>query len=134
LVGAAGFGYALAAALLIIAIGLGAWGLSRGGGNEEVIYASASADGASLQLTYIREDGLAVLDVELPAPPDGSVYQAWQVRDGVPVSMGVLDIHSGHVPLLADLTGATAVALSVEPAGGSQSPTSDPVLTASLDG
>jgi anti-sigma-K factor RskA len=128
----AGLGYALAAALLVIAAGLGAWGLSRGGDDSGVILATASEDGHSLQITYVKGEHLAVLAVDLAALPEGETYQAWQIVNGAPVSVGVLDTHSGRVAFTADLDNATAIALSVEPLGGSQSPTTTPILVTEL--
>lgn len=69
----------------------------------------------------------------LPAPPRGKVYQAWTLRDGasqmtpsvtfVPNSAGVAVVsipgNNAHV---------AAVAVSVEPDGGSKQPTSKPTF------
>jgi anti-sigma-K factor RskA len=129
-----GFAYAVAAAMLALAIGLGAWGLSRddGGGNEDVIVAQSSQSGASMQVTYVPSEKVAVMDVNLPALPPGRVYQAWRIDGGAPVSLGVVETNSGSVAMHADLEGATAVAISVEPTGGSSAPTTNPVLVAEL--
>jgi len=132
LLSAAGLGYALAAALLVIAAGLGAWGLSRGGDESGVILATTSEDGRSLQLTYVKDEHLAVFTVDLDAPPEGHTYQAWQIVDGAPVSVGILSAHAGQVAFIADLDAASAVALSVEPLGGSQAPTTTPILVTEL--
>ena len=128
----AGFGYAIAAALLVVAAGLGAWGLSRGGGDSGVVLASTTEGGQSLQVTYIKDEHLAVLDVDLSAPPEGQTYQAWQIVDGSPVSVGVLNTHAGQVAFSADLDSASAIALSVEPLGGSEAPTTTPILVTAL--
>jgi anti-sigma-K factor RskA len=53
-------------------------------------------------------------------------YQVWRMHDGKPTSVGLL----GHGPGLLyvdDLDGADAFAITVEPAGGSDQPTSDPI-------
>ena len=128
-----GFGYALAAALLVVAIGLGAWGISRGGGSSDNVVLATTTQGAdSLQVTYVHDQHLAVLNVSLEAPPEGHTYQAWQIVDGAPVSVGVLDTHNGQVAFSADLDRASAVALSVEPDGGSTAPTTTPILVTAL--
>jgi anti-sigma-K factor RskA len=128
---AAGLGYALAAALLVVAAGLGAWGLSRGGDEDVTVVASRDGEN-SLQLTYLRDQQLAVLDVDLSEPPEGQTYQAWQIVEGAPVSIGVLDTNSGQVAFSADLDDASAIALSVEPLGGSAAPTTTPILVTEL--
>jgi anti-sigma-K factor RskA len=61
----------------------------------------------------------------LPAPPAGKSWQLWALVDGVPQSMGVIPDGASpaellSVPFIAD---AQAFAISLEPAGGSASPT-----------
>ena len=118
--------------LEITPIGLGAWGLSRGD-DSDVVVTATSAGEASLEVTYIESRRLAVIDIEAPLLPEGMAYQAWQMRDGVPVSLGVLDAGPGRFALQADLAGAEAIAISVEPAAGSAAPTTTPILIASLE-
>jgi anti-sigma-K factor RskA len=131
---AAWFGYALAAALLVLAVGLGAWGASRDGSGEDVQVLTTQDATGSLRLTYLPQQGLGVIDVELPAVAEGQAYQAWGIdAEGNAESLGVLPAASGRVALDGDLRGATAVALSVEPAGGSVAPTSDPILVTALN-
>ncbi|HLI95285.1 MAG TPA: anti-sigma factor [Candidatus Baltobacteraceae bacterium] len=70
---------------------------------------------------------------ELPAPPRGKVYQAWTQHEGaahmspsvtfVPNRGGV-----AVVPIPVDASTVTAVAVSVEPDGGSKQPTSTPTF------
>lgn len=59
------------------------------------------------------------------APPEGSVYQLWAMTDSGPVSVGVMrksgDTYSS---LVGELSGANALAVTVEPRGGSTLPTS----------
>jgi len=74
---------------------------------------------------------------DLPPPPRGKVYQAWTLPKGSkdmapsvtfePDSQGV-----AIVALPADARITTAVAVSVEPEGGSKQPTSKPVLVVPL--
>ena len=74
--------------------------------------------------------GRAVLvTTDLPAPPDGLVYQAWldQPISGR-VSAGLLPSRPDQtVALQGDAATAKAAAITLEPAGGSSSPTSDPI-------
>ncbi len=74
----------------------------------------------------------------IPKPPHGKVYQAWTLAKGsktmapsltfVPDSQGSAVV---ALPVNADVT--SAVAVSVEPEGGSKAPTSKPVVVQSLD-
>ncbi len=128
-----GFAYAVAAAMLALAVGVGAWGLSRDGGNGDVIVAQSSTGDASMQVTYVPDQKVAVMEVDLPPLPTGRVYQAWRIDGGSPVSLGLVETNTGSVAMVGDLEGASAVALSVEPAGGSPAPTTNPILIATLE-
>jgi anti-sigma-K factor RskA len=132
---AAWFGYAMAAALLAVAIGLGAWGASRGDGDGDIVVLAATSDAAgTLQLTYLPAHGLGVIEVDLEDLDAEHDYQAWRLdENGNAISLGVLPTTHGRVALDGDLTGATLVALSIEPAGGSPSPTSNPLLVTALN-
>jgi len=78
-------------------------------------------------------EGRAVLVPDrLPEPGAGKTYQMWYVPpQGNPVSAGLL---AGTAPTLLEGSGqdAAAVALSVEPTGGSPQPTTTPVLVIPL--
>jgi anti-sigma-K factor RskA len=73
----------------------------------------------------------------LPAPPKGKVYQAWTLRTGatrmspsvtfVPNMGGV-----AVVPIPVDASSIAAVAVSIEPDGGSKQPTSAPTFVLKL--
>lgn len=73
----------------------------------------------------------------LPPPPKGKVYQAWTLRTGsakmspsvtfVPNSSGV-----AVVPVPVNASSVVAVAVSVEPDGGSKQPTSKPTFVLKL--
>jgi anti-sigma-K factor RskA len=81
-----------------------------------------------MKVIYLPDDDVVVLDVNLPDAPPNSVYQAWQISDGQPVSLGLLEANQGATAFAANLGNATAVAISVEPPGGSQAPTTTPIL------
>ncbi len=62
----------------------------------------------------------------LPEPPTGKQYQLWAIVDGAPVSAGVFDVASevGSLQALsAQIAQASAFAITLEPQGGSPSPT-----------
>ncbi|QHT57341.1 hypothetical protein GXP71_15515 [Cellulomonas sp. H30R-01] len=86
------------------------------------------ADGGDV--TAILTDTRAVFTAEnLPAPEDGRVYQLWVVREGQPLSAGVMTSDDGTVRQFADdFAPGDALAVTVEPAGGSAQPTSDPIV------
>jgi len=84
-----------------------------GNGATATIYRSVSLGKAALVTSH------------LPAAPDGKVYQLWlQNSQGHMVDAGLLK-GSGHreVVLSGDASNATAAGITVEPAGGSETPT-----------
>jgi hypothetical protein len=69
---------------------------------------------------------MAVDTHELPDPGAGRVYQLWAVHGDETVSAGVLsDLDKGAAMGMPPED--TSVALTIEPAGGSEQPTSDPL-------
>jgi anti-sigma-K factor RskA len=126
-----GFAYGLAAAVLAVAIGLGAWGLSRGGG-EDVLTAQAQSGGnLSMRVVFTPDENVAVVTVDLPPLPEGQVYQAWNLEESAVVSLGFLP-NQGTVAFEGDLARMKSVAISVEPAGGSPAPTTEPILVSTF--
>jgi hypothetical protein len=72
-------------------------------------------------------DEMAVDTRDLPALDDGHVYQIWAVHDGAMKSAAVLtDLEAGAAMGLP--APATEVAVTVEPRGGSQQPTTAPIV------
>jgi anti-sigma-K factor RskA len=127
-----------AAAAVVLAVGLGVtqpWADDLGPA-EQVMQAddaiSASidlADGATA--TVVHSDSLdsSVISTEdMPPPPDGSVYQLWYAEDGSFTSAGLMGEGSEQtVQLEGDSRAADGVGITVEPDGGSQQPTSEPI-------
>ena len=106
--------------------------VAPGGGQEEVRNSSEPPRGEVIRL----EDDRAVLIAEnLPAEPEDKVCQTWLLRDGVPEPAGTFESREGGItaaPIEGSLEGAAAVAVTVEPAGGSSAPTDDPLLSTNL--
>ncbi|WFP16852.1 anti-sigma factor domain-containing protein [Citricoccus muralis] len=76
-------------------------------------------------------DGTGVLTGRsVPSPGEERAYQLWTIDgDDAPASHGLVEIHDGRVLMPLDGVPAGAVvALTVEPAGGSEQPTTDPIL------
>jgi anti-sigma-K factor RskA len=142
-----------AAVVLVFAAGIGGYRLgndsaSTGGGTETAdgltsILASEDAtlvdfegqDGLSARLVYSEtSQGAVVVADSLPSPPQGSTYELWKIRDGAPVSAGLFTPRDGTVrtPVDAELSSGDTVAVTIEPAGGSESPTMPIVLSAQV--
>ena len=71
----------------------------------------------------------------LPNPPEGKVYQIWSLKLSptlTPTSIGLLDNFKANDPKLFTVSGtrdADAFGITLEPAGGSVSPTMDQLYT-----
>ena len=62
------------------------------------------------------------------------VYEAWLLRDGGPERAACFEPHNGTAAMSLEdsVEGTDAVAVTVEPSGGSSTPTSEPLLIAAL--
>ncbi|MFG3142416.1 anti-sigma factor domain-containing protein [Streptomyces sp. NPDC048211] len=87
-------------------------------------------DGGTAAVAFSRSENAATLAVSgLPPLAADKTYEAWFIEDGNPVPAGLLG--NSPIPGLTLLDGpvdnATAVALSVEPSGGSSQPSTEPL-------
>jgi len=81
--------------------------------------------------------GILLIASNLPPAPDGKIYEAWVIpKGGKPIPAGLFQSDSSgaatHVhpgPVAAD---ANIIAVTLEPAQGSDQPTSTPLLAATL--
>ena len=87
-----------------------------------------TADGGELTVAVsASRKEMAVDTRELPALDENSVYQVWSVRGDEMVSAAILsDPEVGAAMGMPDEE--TQVALTVEPAGGSEQPTTEPIV------
>jgi anti-sigma-K factor RskA len=125
---------AVAAGALLVAGAIGGYLLHQPGEGSSVV--AARPIGSSASGTLARQDGSAILHVEGMPPLAGKqVYETW-VRRGhelKPSSLFVLRSNrSGDAAIPGPLEGADAVLVTKEPRGGSQHPTSRPILAAPL--
>jgi anti-sigma-K factor RskA len=86
------------------------------GGGEVRVIASPAHDAAVVVGSSLDELG------------DDETYQVWRMHDGKPTSVGLLGRGPGLL-YVDGITDADAFAVSVEPAGGSPQPTSDPIVS-----
>jgi hypothetical protein len=143
---------ALAAAVVIIALGLGGWmGITAAQRSAEVAAARADAaqqsallsapdaqilrttlGGAPVSVVLSRQQDRGLLVAEsLPAPAAGRVYQVWTL-DGSSVAAAAVVPNGGAVRvwLSGPLADADELAITAEPApDGSARPTTDPLAT-----
>lgn len=137
----AGWRLAPVAAALLIAGVLAGVGLGRALDGDGTRTVTATVDREQAPQASARleiEDGRAQLVAEdLPAPPEGRVYQVWIMRQGAssPEPTPALFLPRRDGTAVATVPGSVSDARSVlvtdEPAGGSPAPTRRPVLAVS---
>lgn len=137
--------WAAAAAAAVIA-GLAAWnvallnreddGLERLASRARIVATLESTDarGGGVVLYFPDEkkalvvgDGLQVLD------QSKNTYQLWEIDGGTPKSIGLMQADAGgHAVAVVPFDGARAhaLAITIEPRGGSPQPTTDPIFIA----
>jgi len=135
----------VAAAFALLAAGAGslAWNQHSAAESAQQL-AAVVADPAARRVTGTATDGgdvtlvraggrAAVLTSALPGLPAGRAYQLWIVRPGAITSAGLGPAEraaAGSWSRLVDgVRAGDVVAISVEPSGGSQQPTSTPIVT-----
>jgi anti-sigma-K factor RskA len=131
---------AIGLATAVLAVGVVAGVLLTSGGSEGTRTVSAkmtlaSAPAARASLSVKGDDGrLSVTN--FPAAGNGRVYQVWLVKgNGKPASAGlfrVTDTGDATFAIPESMKGVDQVMVSVEPGGGSDQPTSQPVAAASM--
>ncbi|MEZ5316276.1 MAG: anti-sigma factor [Vicinamibacterales bacterium] len=104
---------------------------------QAALGAAGASGEASVRAYWSPTQGLVLRARSMPALDAGRVYQLWMVpRAGTPVSAGLLTVQpdgsSSHVTHLPAME-AAAVAITVEPAGGSPGPTSAPVMVGNFN-
>lgn len=109
--------------------------VALGGEGQEDLVGTVSTSQARGRYMWSQEEGLGVLFlINLPRLPESKTYQLWVLREGgAPVSGGTFAPQAdGSARLLvrtSDLGGMlTGMAITVEPAGGSATPTGEIVL------
>jgi anti-sigma-K factor RskA len=150
----------LAAAAVVVAVAMGGWAVqSRNDANQATARAQQAAQAAQA-LTQVltakdaktasgsfiaggngtvvvsRSQGRALLvAADLPVLPSGKVYEAWTFSSS-PTPKPAGTFTAGAAPAVVTLppaaVSASQVAVTVEPSGGSQQPTTKPVFAVTL--
>ncbi|HEX8101487.1 MAG TPA: anti-sigma factor [Solirubrobacteraceae bacterium] len=131
-------GLAAAGVALLLLVGGVSGAVMSGGEDGRVVTASVArevAENATAKLVIHKTD--SKLEVtRMPPPQQGRVYQVWLKRAGVkeyePTSALFVPRAGGDgsVSVPGSLKGVEQVLVTSEPAGGSSTPTRDPVITA----
>lgn len=137
-------GVAAAAVIALGGVGVGAYVANQNDPLNQVMQASdvrqATVDvngGGTATVSISPSKDAAVVKMNgVPAPPAGKVYQMWLIpKDGsAPVSQGLMDAEALSKPAVVKGIGsAAALGITVEPEGGSATPTLPTVAAAPLN-
>jgi anti-sigma-K factor RskA len=137
-------GVAAAAVIALGGVGIGAYVANQNDPFRQIIEAQdarqatvdVSGGGTATVSISPSRDSLVVRMKDVPPPPAGKVYQMWLIpKDGsTPVSQGLMDAEALSKPALVKGIGsAAALSITVEPAGGSATPTLPTVAAAPLN-
>ena len=90
--------------------------------------------GANAEVASIRKNRVILVAKNMPSVPEDQTCQIWVISGDVPKPSGLFqpDGNMTAAPVTNSITKADVIAVTVEPAGGSNKPTSDPVLSAEL--
>ena len=98
--------------------------------DDSAFVSAPVSTGGELRVMHSASHGDAVVvGSDLTRLGEDEVYQVWSMHDGTPRSEGLLGRGPG-VLLAPGSAGADAFAVTVEPAGGSDEPTSEPIVAA----
>ena len=139
---------AVAAVAAVVALALGLWGSSLSGDLDETRAALAReraasaivADPGARTVDLATGNGRLVVDANgraalvltnLGPAPSGKTYQAWVIEDDNPISAGIFPGEDGFDVVLVDgdVADGAVVAVTVEKAGGAETPTMPPLVT-----
>jgi anti-sigma-K factor RskA len=132
-----------AAAAAVVVIGGGAIGVQTLVGDQDTglqaavvqVFEAGDAHVAEVETSHgplrvatsAGKSEMAVDTSNLRSLDSAHVYQLWSIQDGSPVSVGILDNPKTGAAMAMPAAG-TEVAITVEPAGGSERPTTDPIV------
>ena len=138
---------AVAAVAAVVALGIGIWATSlsneldetRAALERERTAVAIVADPGSRTVDLasgsgrlvVAQDGRAALVLsDLEPAPSGRTYQAWIIEDDTPVSAGTFPGENGLDVVLVegDVGQGEVVAVTVEQAGGAETPTLPPIV------
>ena len=95
---------------------------------------TGTEQGARAKLVTLEDDRVVLVAEDMPPVPEEKTYQIWVIEDDVPKPSGLFEPREDSVAVVVEhpLDEADAVAVTVEPEGGSPKPTTDPMLVAKV--
>jgi anti-sigma-K factor RskA len=118
---------AAAVAASVAAVAFGLWANSLRGPAEQRLVPLSGGAGQVL----VSGDSAEVIACVEPAAAD-KTYEAWVIQGDTPKPAGLFRGGCGRVPLTEPVESGDTVAVTLEPSGGSDQPTSDVLMSASV--
>jgi anti-sigma-K factor RskA len=144
------------AAAAVLAVGLFSWGMllqgevrdlqgrvqslqsqpqDRSQGPQMIALGGAGTEqGIKAELVTLEGDRAVLVAENMPPAPEGKTYQIWVIKGDTPKPSGLFEPREDSVAAVVEnpVEGADAVAVTVEPEGGSRKPTTDPMLVGNV--
>lgn len=98
--------------------------------DAQIATTSLPNGGAVTVASSIEVNKAAILANDMPPLPEDKTYELWFISDAGAVPAGLIDsVQASAMQILnGEVGGATHVGITVEPAGGSDKPTTTPIL------
>ncbi|HEV2727259.1 MAG TPA: anti-sigma factor, partial [Solirubrobacterales bacterium] len=126
------------AVLALLVAGIVGYEVGRDGGDEGGGASTVVRQIGPMTVKMVQEGETGKLELAgVPQLPEGKVLEAWVERDGeveaVP-ALFVPDRHGHAETTIADMRGVETVMVTEEPRGGSETPTSEPLMSMEVPG
>jgi anti-sigma-K factor RskA len=95
---------------------------------------TGAAQRAEAEVILLKDHKAVLMAEDMPRVPENKTYQIWVIEGDVPQPSGLFEADGDTVAAVVEkpLDEDDVIAITIEPDGGSQQPTTDPMLTAKL--
>jgi anti-sigma-K factor RskA len=96
---------------------------------------AGTEQGIRAELITLEGDRAVLVAENMPPAPEGKTYQIWVIKGDTPKPSGLFEPKGDSITAVVEnpVEGADAVAVTVEPEGGSKEPTTDPMLVGNVE-